>query len=138
MYSTLAYYNSTIPQRSGYIMKSKRKIGFFLEAVAVLILMAVLSSIAAPQIGEMFENDQNDLRDNELTVIQKAVTEMLADSSVKTLMPVGPTQEMAQVRTNDIPPLTLADYLYIQDGFTIETDCSYSFTVNGDVNQHCS
>jgi type II secretory pathway pseudopilin PulG len=119
------------------IMPRKRKIGFILEAIVVLILIAVLSSIAVPQVGQMIGDEQNELHAEELNDIQGAVAEMLADSPSGTLKPVGPTQDMTQVVTNDIIPLVLTNYLSNNGAYIIESDCQYTFSSDGIVTQDC-
>ena len=118
-------------------MQRKRKIGFILEAIVVLILIAVLSSIAVPRIGLMVGDEQEELRDEELNDIRGAVAEMLADSPSGTLKPVGPTQDIGQVQTDDIIPLFLADYLHNNGAFIIESDCYYIFSSDGIVTWDC-
>ena len=119
------------------IMQRKRKIGFILEAIVVLILIAVLSSIAVPQVEQMIGDKQNELHAEELNDIQGAVTEMLADSPSGILKPVGPTQDMTQVITDDIIPLVLTNYLSNNGAFIIKSDCHYSFSFDGIVTQDC-
>ena len=118
-------------------MKRKRKIGFILEAFLVLIIMAALSSIAIPKIAEMMDEDQSELRTEELADIRMAVAEMLADSQAKTLRPVGPTRDMGLVQTADTTPLVLADYLSDSGLYFLKSECSYSFTSYGEVAQDC-
>ena len=118
-------------------MQRKRKIGFILEAIAVFVIMAVLSSIAVPKIGEMIDREQDDLLADEFITVKTAVTEMLDESTVKTLQPIGPIQDIARVQTNDTPPLVLADYLDIDDMRSVELGCHYTFTAEGEVTQDC-
>jgi len=118
-------------------MQRKRKIGFILEAIIVLVLIAVLSSIAIPQIEQMVDDEQDELHAEELNDIQGAVAEMLADSSSGTLKPVGPTQNMEQVETNDNIPLVLTNYLKNNGAYIIESGCHYSFSYDGSVTQDC-
>lgn len=130
----------TIVLYPGYaedIMQRKRKIGFILEAIVVLILIAVLSSIAVPRMGQMVGDEQEELRAEELNDIQGAVAEMLADSPSGTLKPVGPTQDMGKVETNDTMPLVLTNYLRNNGAFIIESDCYYIFSSGGIVIQDC-
>jgi type II secretory pathway pseudopilin PulG len=119
-------------------MKRKRKIGFIIEAVVVFVLIAVLASIAVPQIGQMIKNEQEELRARELGDIQGAVANMLADSPSGTLKPVGPTQDMGQVITDDPTPLVLTDYLHDNSDFVIKSNCYYTFFADGIVTQDCS
>ena len=118
-------------------MQRKRKIGFILEAIVVFILIAVLTSVAVPQIKQLTNNEQDELRAQELDDIQGAVAEMLADSPSGTLKPVGPTQDMGQVVTDDITPLFLTDYLRNNGAFIIESDCYYIFSSDGIVTWDC-
>ena len=125
------------PKYAENIMQRKRKIGFILEAIVVLILIAALSSIAVPQVGQMIGDEQNELHAEELNDIQGAVAEMLADSSSGILKPVGPTQDMTQVVTDDIIPLVLTNYLSNNGAIIIKSDCHYSFSFDGIVTQDC-
>ena len=118
-------------------MHRKRKIGFIFEAILVLLLIVVLSSFAVPQIERMVNDDQEELRVEELNDIQGAVAEMLADSPSGTLKPVGPTQDMGQVETDDLLPLFLSNYLRNNGAFVIESDCRYTFSSDGVVIQDC-
>lgn len=118
-------------------MQKKRKIGFVLEAVVVFILIAVLSSIAVPQIEQMVDNERSELRAKEFDDIQAAVTAMLADSTAGTLRPVGPTRDMGQVVTDDVIPLVLTSYFGNNGAFSIESDCQYLFFAEGIVTQEC-
>ena len=118
-------------------MQRKRKVGFILEAILVLIIMASLSSIAVPRIAEMIDKEQADLRTEELVDIRMAVAEMLVDSQAKTLRPIGPTRDMGLVQTTDTPPLVLAAYLSDSGYYFLKSDCSYSFTSYGEVTQDC-
>ena len=118
-------------------MQRKRKIGFILEAIVVLLLIGVLSSIAIPQIEQMVGDEREELRTEEFNDIQGAVAEMLADSPSRTLKPVGPTQDIEQVETNDTTPLVLTNYLRDDGAFIIESDCYYIFSSDGTVTQDC-
>jgi type II secretory pathway pseudopilin PulG len=115
-------------------MKRSRKMGFILEAIAVFVMMAVLTSIAVPKIERMIDQEQSA---DEFAVVKNAVVEMLADSQVKTLQPAGPVRDLTGVRTNDLPPLYLADYLDISKIESDGLDCEYTFTAEGEVIQQC-
>jgi hypothetical protein len=125
------------PGKAEEIMPRKRKIRFILEAIIVFVFVAALSSIAVPEIEQMINNDQEELRVQELNDIQGAVAEMLADSPSGSLIPVGPTRDMEQVRTSDAIPLILENYLSSNGDFTIKSDCYYIFTIDGQVTQNC-
>ena len=118
-------------------MQRKRKVGFILEAILVLIIMASLSSIAVPRIAEMIDQEQADLCTEELADIRMAVEEMLADSQARTLRPIGPTRDIGLVQTTDTPPLVLADYLSDSGYYFVKSGCSYSFASYGEVTQAC-
>lgn len=115
-------------------MKRSRKIGFILEAIAVFVMMAVLTSIAVPKIERMVDQEQ---MADEFNMIENAVAEMLADSQVKTLQPVGPVRDLAEVRTNDLTPIYLTDYLDMSEIESDGLDCEYTFTLVGEVIQQC-
>lgn len=115
-------------------MKRSRKTGFILEAIAVFVMMAVLTSIAVPKIGRMVDQEQNA---GELRMIKDAIAEMLEDSQVKMLQPIGPIRDLTEVRTNDSPPLHLADYLDINKIESDGLDCEYAFAADGEVTQQC-
>jgi type II secretory pathway pseudopilin PulG len=137
VYSTIVHYNSTNPGKAEEIMQKKRKIGFILEAIIVLILMAALSSIAVPEIQQMMDKEKEELRAQELSDIQGAVAEMLTESPSGALQPIGPTRDMEEVQTNDVTPLVLSDYLNSFGAYIIQSDCEYVFTCNGNVIQFC-
>ena len=118
-------------------MKRTRKIVYVLEAVFVFTLMALLTSIAVPKIGDMIEQDRNDMRSEELHDIETAVAEMLSESTVKTLQSTGLVRDISIVQTNDSPPLFLSDYLDIEEMQSSDLGCSYSFTADGEVIQEC-
>jgi hypothetical protein len=118
-------------------MPRKRKIILILEGIIFFIFVAALSSIAVPEIEQMIGSDQKELHVQELNDIQGAVAEMLADSPSGTLNPVGPTQDMELVHTNDVTPLVLENYLNSNGAFIIKSDCYYTFTADGQVTQDC-
>ena len=118
-------------------MQRKRKIGYILEAIVVFVLMAVLSSIAVPKIGDMIDREKDELRADEFIAVKTAVVEMLAESTVKTLHPIGSIRDIARVQTNDSPPLVLGDYLDISEMKLEELGCFYYFTTEGEVTQKC-
>jgi type II secretory pathway pseudopilin PulG len=118
-------------------MKRTRKIVYVLEAIVVFALMAVLTSIAVPKIGDMIEQDRNDMRSEELHDVETAVAEMLSESTVKTLQSTDFIQDISLVQTNDSPPLFLGDYLDIEETQSSDLGCSYSFAADGEVTQEC-
>ena len=118
-------------------MQQKEGLGFFLEAFVILIILAVLSAIAIPNIGGMINKGKNESYDSELHNVQTAVTEMLYDSVAGTLEPVGPTANMSRVQTKDVPPLVLTDYINGLDENFIRSGCTYTYTADGTVTQTC-
>lgn len=115
-------------------MKRSRKTGFILEAIAVFVMMAVLTSIAVPKIERMVDQEHST---GELSMIKDAVAEMLEDSQAKLLQPIGPIRDLTEVQTNDYPPLYLADYLDIRKIESEGLDCEYTFAADGEVTQQC-
>jgi hypothetical protein len=116
-------------------MLEKRLSVIFLEIFAVVAILATLSAVALPNIGKLFNKDKVEACESELHNIQTAVVAMLCESVSGELMPVGPTADMARVRTGDTPPLVLADYLQGLEGDFLRTDCTYNFTADGTVTQ---
>jgi len=98
-------------------------------------ILGILSAIAIPHVGQMIYKSKVESQETELHNIQTAVTEMLYDSTARTLEPVGPTIDMSQVRTIDTPPLVLSDYLLGLNGTSLELSCRYIFNVDGTVTQ---
>jgi hypothetical protein len=109
--------------------------GLLLGIFAVVGVLGILAAIAIPHIGLMTHHGRNNARMNEYFTIRIAVTEMLNDSTVGTLVPVGPTTDMSQVRTGDTEPLVLTDYLNKSKSNTAELGCSYTFATYGMVFQ---
>lgn len=99
-----------------------------------MLVLGTLSAIAIPRVGQMIERGDVVAREAELHNIQTAVIEMLCDSSTRALEPVGPTADMTEVTTSDIPPLVLADYLGMENG-SLSCSCNYTFAADGKVIQ---
>jgi len=116
-------------------MQERQAAGLFLEIFVVVVILGILSAIAIPHVGQMINKSKFESREVELHNIQTAVTEMLYDSTTRTLEPAGPTVDMSQVRTGDTPPLVLSDYLLGLDGTSLESKCSYIFKADGTVTQ---
>lgn len=104
-----------------------------LEIFAVVVVLGVLSLIAAPQIGKMIDTGRAVSSESELGHIQTAVVLMLKDSGTGELEEVGPTADMKQVRTTDIPPLVLTDYLTGLEGGLLGSGRTYRFAADGTV-----
>lgn len=114
--------------------KDKETAILFIEIIAVVIILSILSAVAIPHVGQMIYKSKAEARDAELHNIQTAVTEMLYDSSAGTLEPVGPVDDLKQVKTRDPQPLVLSDYLMGEEE-CIKSGCSYLFTSDGTVVQ---
>jgi type II secretory pathway pseudopilin PulG len=106
--------------------------GFFVVSFLVIALIGILAAIAIPNVGVMIAKSVAEDRTLELYNVQTAVNDMLYQSVSRTLQSVGPTADMSKVRTTDIDPLVLSDYL---QGVKIDTGCSYEFTADGVVVQ---
>jgi len=116
-------------------MKEREGLGFFLEIVVVVVMLSTLSAVAMPSIGKMINKSRVAGFGTELDNIQTAVTAMLAESDAGVLVPVGPTADMSKVKTADMVPLVLTDYLRGLDETVLESGCTYKFTANGTVTQ---
>ncbi len=116
-------------------MQEKQAAGFFLEVLIVVAILGTLSAIAIPRVGQMIHETEATSQESELHNIQTAVIEMLCDSTTGTLEPVGPTDDMSEVRTSDTSPLVLADYLLGLDGGSLNTGCNYTFAADGTATQ---
>jgi type II secretory pathway pseudopilin PulG len=116
-------------------MQERQATGLFLEIFVVMAILGILSAIAIPHVGQMINKSKVESREVELHNIHTAVTEMLYDSTTRTLEPVGPTVDMSQVHTRDTPPLVLSDYLLGLNGNSLKLSCSYIFNADGTVTQ---
>jgi Tfp pilus assembly major pilin PilA len=113
-------------------MHIKHAAGFWLVSFMIIAVVAILSVIAIPHVGQMLAKDEAKERTLELYQVETAVSDMLYQSICHTLEPVGPTSDMSQVHTQDIYPLVLSDYLV---GIKVDSGCSYSFAADGTVVQ---
>lgn len=116
-------------------MPEKKIAVIFLEIFIIVSILATLSAIGLPNVGKLFNKGKVESREAELNNIQAAVVAMLCESVSGKLQPIGPTANMALVRTDDTPPLVLADYLQGLEGDWLKTDCIYNFTADGSVTQ---
>jgi type II secretory pathway pseudopilin PulG len=115
-------------------IQDKQTAIIFFEIIAVVAILSVLLAVAIPHVGQMINQSKTDARNVELHNIQTAVSEMLYDSTSGAIEPVGPVNDLEQVKTRDSQPLVLSDY--IMDGEKcIKTGCSYLFTSDGTVVQ---
>jgi Tfp pilus assembly protein FimT len=80
-------------------MQDKQAAGIFLEIFMIAAVLATLSAVALPRVGQMTNSARFATRVTEFQNIHTAVTQMLAYSESGTLEPVGPTADMGDVRT---------------------------------------
>ncbi|MFC1917687.1 type II secretion system protein [Chloroflexota bacterium] len=116
-------------------MPQNRGFNFFIEVLAVVVILGSLSAAATPYVSKFIGTGRTEARAAEFHNIQTAVVEMLADSKTGTMQAVGPTSDMNLVRTTDQPPLALNDYLFGLDGTHVSSIYHYSFDINGTVIQ---
>ncbi len=116
-------------------MEDKKSSGFFFEILVVVAILGSLSAVAFPSVGQLITKGRIESSDSELHNIQTAVVQMLSDSANGTLKAVGPTADMSQVQTDDLPPLVLTDYLHGLDGTSVRSGCNYTFAADGTVAQ---
>jgi len=116
-------------------MQEKNTAGFFLEILIVVAVLGALITVAIPQITRMIDKAEAESQESELRNIQTAVVEMLYDSPSGALEAVGPTADMSEVRTSDLPPLVLTDYLQSPENGLLQSGSSYIFNVDGTVIQ---
>ncbi len=110
-------------------MYEKKVALFFLEIAAIFAMLAALGAVAVPHASRMVQMDRALARENELERIQIAVVMMLDDSAARTLVPAGPTTDIGDVYTRDVPPLFLKNYL----PGSVSTGQAYGFTSDGTV-----
>lgn len=115
-------------------IQDKQSAILFIESIAVVAILSILMAVTIPHIGQMIYQSKAEARNAELLDIQSAVTEMLYDSTSGVLEPVGPVDDLKQVKTRDAQPLVLSDYLLDGDD-CIKSGCSYLFTADGTVVQ---
>ena len=133
---TLVLHISTISDLwQAEAVQTRKASGYFIEIFVVVAILSFLSAIALPNIGQLISKGKIESYQSEFRNIQTAVTEMLTDSDTGTLQPVGPTDDMSQVKTNDTPPLVLTDYLIGLDETSVKSGCTYTFAANGTVTQ---
>jgi hypothetical protein len=113
----------------------RQEINFALEFFMVVAILSVLTAVALPHVNKFIGQGRAESYGAEFRSVETAVAAMLGDSDTGSLNPVGPTIDMNMVRTTDMPPLVLSDYLTGLDGTLIKSGCKYEFMANGTVNQ---
>jgi Tfp pilus assembly protein PilE len=115
-------------------IQDKQTAIIFVEIIAVVAILSVLLAVTIPHVGQMIYQSKAEARNAELHEIQTAVSEMLYDSTSGVLEPVGPVNDLNQVKTRDPQPLVLSNYLTGGEE-DIKSGCSYLFTSDGTVVQ---
>lgn len=113
-------------------MQDKQTAGIFLEIFAVVAVLGILSTVAIPHVGQMTGKGRAAAREAEYHNIQVAVIAMLCESDTGTLVPIGPTTDMGNVCTSDMPPLVLTDYLSSRQK-ALKPGYTYIFNADGEV-----
>jgi hypothetical protein len=109
----------------------KQAAGFLVGLFVVLAALGILAAVALPHASDMvYQNTAHD-REDELLRIQSAVTEMLFESPAGTLVSIGPTGDLNLVRTADVEPLYLDEFLPPEVNPRLESGYKYSFTSDG-------
>ena len=110
--------------------------GFTLiELLVVVAILGVLAAVAVPNVGQFIGKGQDEAYATELYNIRVGTMALLADSESKLLdTAIGDpgTANMSSV-TADNGTLSLASYLNgLEDGM-VASDCTYTFTIDGEV-----
>lgn len=121
----------------GKIVKQLRysEKGFTLiELLVVVAILGVLAAVAVPNVGRFISKGQDESYSTELYNIRVGTLALLADSQSKLLDAnyMTPINDMALV-TSDNGTLSLDDYLNGLNGTLVASDCSYTFTRDGEV-----
>ena len=112
-------------------MQHKQAAGFLVGIFIVLAVLGILAAVALPHASQMVYQSKAHERADEFLRIQSAVTEMLEQSTAKTLVSIGPVSDLNLVQTADSQPLKLTDFLPPEVKPNLNSGCQYSFTAEG-------
>jgi hypothetical protein len=120
----------------GWIMEHKQAAWLIILIFVVMGILGALAAVAIPHTTEMAYASRAENRTLELYTVQAAVATMLSQSYAHQIQSIGPTVDLNLVRTTDVKPLVLADFLPdVKDG-RLASGYSYSFTSDGLVLQY--
>jgi hypothetical protein len=85
-------------------MHEKHLAGVFLEIFVVMVVLALLVTLAIPQVGQLLDKSRGVSPDTEYNNIPTVVPEIPSDSEAGTPEPVQPTGNMSEVPATDSPP----------------------------------
>jgi len=112
-------------------VQHKQAAGFLVGIFIVLAVLGILAAVALPHASQMVYQSKAHERADEFLRIQSAVTEMLEQSTAKTLVSIGPVSDLNLVQTADSQPLKLTDFLPPEVKPNLNSGCQYSFTAEG-------
>ena len=124
------------------------KKGFTLiEILVVLAIFGALASIVVLNVGKFVGAGKSESYQTEMHTVQTTVMAMLAESTTNLLDDTAaavdadlsnatPTNDMTTIKTTDVTPLVLSNYLNGTDSDgKVKSGCTYRFGIDGKVLQ---